>query len=70
MSLMKNKLELLGLCFKKYRLLFLKRGMHTKKTHCIFKTMFTVHQNTLNCVYNPLKYNKPCLNILLGKVSL
>ena len=33
----------LGLFFKKYRTLFLKRIMYTKKVCWIFKTMFTMH---------------------------
>ena len=48
--------------------------MHTKEASCIFKTMFTIQENTLNYVHNPLKYkklyNKLYLNYLLDKVCL
>ena len=48
--------------------------MHTKEACCIFKTMFTIQENTLNYVQNPLKYkklyNKLYLNFLIDKVCL
>ena len=61
---MKDKLELVSLCFKKYKTLLLKRGMNTKKVCCIFKSY----------VYNALKYKKLYIKLylqfLLDKVLL
>ena len=55
---MKNKLELVRLVFQKMQSITSKMGNVHKKACCIFKTMFTIHENTLNFVYNPLKYKK------------
>ena len=64
----------LGLCFKNYRRLFLKREMHTKKWVVVFKTTFTMYQYTWNYVCNPFKYKKNYtinyLNFVLDKVCL
>ena len=57
-NLMKNKLQLVSLCFKKYRTLLLQRKKYTKKVHCIFETTFTMHLDILNCAQNSLKYKK------------
>ena len=73
-NLMKNKLQLFSLCFKKYRTLLLQWKMHTKKVRCIFETTFTMHLNILNYAQNSLKYkklyNKIYLNFPLDKVCL